>query len=262
MGELRVTVLGSGSDGNGTVLDYKDGTIHQSILLDCGVSRLSKLYNWDSLSGIYITHGHSDHVKSIQSTVRVKDAPVYITRPEWESERLRKYFDKMTCYTPRVKFITPTKPIVDGVFKVTPIPAHHDTEMPVHYMIEVAGKRIFYGCDTADVSLETLDYIVRADIVLIECNYDDDAFNSDKLNGLSISEVYPDELKDRIRYCGHLSVQQLQRILMFVRPEVDVIVTHVSKTYNSKENILKRIPRENLLVTNIGEFPTGLVIKC
>jgi len=60
---MRLTVLNSGSDGNGYLLDCQG----EILIIECGVPvmEVKKALNFDlsRLVGCYITHGHTDHAK-------------------------------------------------------------------------------------------------------------------------------------------------------------------------------------------------------
>ena len=66
---LRFRSLGSGSAGNGTVVEAGSGAAARHLLIDCGfgprqlAQRLARAgLACDDLDGIFITHEHSDHV--------------------------------------------------------------------------------------------------------------------------------------------------------------------------------------------------------
>ena len=70
---MRFSSLGSGSKGNATVVHYGDTLV----LIDCGFSvketekRLSlRGLQVSDLSGIIVTHEHSDHIRGVSSLAK------------------------------------------------------------------------------------------------------------------------------------------------------------------------------------------------
>jgi L-ascorbate metabolism protein UlaG (beta-lactamase superfamily) len=117
------------------------------ILIDCGVHTLEslKIIGKDTrqISDIFITHLHGDHynadnIRAIASGERAT-LRVWVregaTLPEMEGVEViqMKPFEKY-C-------------VGDGVSLVG-MPANHDPNVfPQHFIIEIGGKKLFYGCD-------------------------------------------------------------------------------------------------------------------
>src|ERR1041384_4267707 len=77
---MHVTVLGSGSAGNCTLVE----TETTSILVDAGLSarqiiqRLQLIgRSLDTLTGVVLTHEHTDHTRGLAVLCRSKPLPVY-----------------------------------------------------------------------------------------------------------------------------------------------------------------------------------------
>ena len=76
---VELTVLGSGSAGNATLLSYAD----TNVLIDIGLScrevsrRLERMdVNPESISAIMITHAHGDHTRGARVIARRHGVPV------------------------------------------------------------------------------------------------------------------------------------------------------------------------------------------
>lgn len=87
---MRFAVLGSGSQGNGTLI-ASAGTY---VLVDCGFSlretekRLLRLgVHPAQLSAILVTHEHADHVHGVGLLSRRYNLPVYLSRGTLEGLR-------------------------------------------------------------------------------------------------------------------------------------------------------------------------------
>src|ERR1700674_4464330 len=79
---MRFASLGSGSEGNGLVVQVGD----TCLLLDCGFSvadtvlRLARLgLAPANLTGVVVTHEHSDHVGGVARLSRRYNLPVWLT---------------------------------------------------------------------------------------------------------------------------------------------------------------------------------------
>ena len=79
---MRLVSLASGSDGNSTYI----GSEKTHILVDAGISnkkietRLNELGLCGSdISGIFLTHEHSDHINGAGVIARKYNIPIYIT---------------------------------------------------------------------------------------------------------------------------------------------------------------------------------------
>ena len=77
---MRMAVLGSGSGGNATIIECGD----LCFLVDAGLSakqltlRMERIgVNPDQLTGILLTHEHSDHAKGLDVLLRKRNIPVY-----------------------------------------------------------------------------------------------------------------------------------------------------------------------------------------
>ncbi len=79
---MRFASLGSGSQGNGLVVEVKN----TRLLLDCGftlkesIFRLSRLgLQPDMIDGIIVTHEHDDHIGGVERFARKFNIPVWLT---------------------------------------------------------------------------------------------------------------------------------------------------------------------------------------
>src|SRR5699024_3796900 len=95
--DLQFSVLASGSTGNAFYLESVD----TELLVDTGLSRkkldgLSHSIGKDprNLSGIVVTHEHSDHIKGLGIFARKYNLPIYANEKTWSS--MEKQLGKLT----------------------------------------------------------------------------------------------------------------------------------------------------------------------
>jgi len=83
---LRFKNLGSGSAGNATLVEARDGLQVTRLLIDCGL-RVSELerrlqaadLQLGDLDGLFVTHEHSDHVGHTQRFAQKTGLPVWMS---------------------------------------------------------------------------------------------------------------------------------------------------------------------------------------
>src|SRR5699024_12661290 len=86
--DLQFSVLASGSTGNAFYLASDD----TELLVDAGLSgkKLDGLFHsigkdTRNLSGILVTHEHSDHIKGLGIFARKYNLPIYVKDKTWSS---------------------------------------------------------------------------------------------------------------------------------------------------------------------------------
>src|SRR5436853_6538236 len=129
---VRLTILGSGSAGNCAYVE----TDETRILIDAGFSfrqirqRLATIGRApENLTGILITHEHSDHIQGIAALTNKLPIPVYCNRPTQEAIQwqLNATFD---C---RVFATGASFEIGDILVETFAIP--HDAQDPVGFLL-------------------------------------------------------------------------------------------------------------------------------
>src|ERR1035437_5067322 len=85
---VRLTILGSGSAGNCAYVETEE----TRLLIDAGLSlrqirlRLATIGRApENLTGILVTHEHSDHVQSLPALSEKLHVPIYCNRPTQEA---------------------------------------------------------------------------------------------------------------------------------------------------------------------------------
>ena len=148
-----------------------------------------------NLSGIIITHEHSDHIKGLGALSRQFDIPVYANIPTWRAMQDRAGIANVADYNRRT-FTTGEDFFIDEV-NVLPFAIPHDCAEPVGYSLSYGGKTISIATDVGHLRRGWLDLLADSDIVLLESNHDPDMLRAC---------AYPGWLKNRISGSrGHLN---------------------------------------------------------
>lgn len=197
----RFASLGSGSKGNGLVFQSGPSTV----LLDCGfpvretLSRLARLsLEPAGISGIIVTHEHSDHAGGVFPLARRFGIPVWMTfgtlhalQSERAADRQAPVADGVT-----VNLLAGEAPVGIGDVMVTPYTVPHDAREPVQFVLSDGARRLGVltdaGCRTPHIE----SHLDGCEALVLETNHDLD---------MLWSGPYPAWLKDRVAgRLGHL----------------------------------------------------------
>ena len=191
---MVVHVFASSSGGNCLLLEDRD----TRLLIDAGISRrrvtaaLGSLgCKTEQISGVLITHEHSDHISGLLNLVKGRGIPVFA--PHTVAARLLGMLPGLQEQL-RVIPVGETFPL--GDLRVTAFHTSHDTDESVGYRIE--GEGVYaHATDTGCVTEGMRRFLPGADTVLLESNHDEDMLRYGP---------YPFRLKKRILSDrGHLS---------------------------------------------------------
>lgn len=193
----RFCTLFSGSDGNCTYISGSDS----ALLVDAGynckqilLALESRAIDPGTISGIVLTHEHSDHISGLRVLLKKLKVPVYAT--PGVLERLRW----MHALNPdqRAFEVKENEGFAIGSIAVDCFDTPHDSIHSVGYRFALPdGRRIAVATDMGFVSDSVRARLAGCDLVLLESNYDPAM--------LSVSD-YPYPLKQRIASgTGHLS---------------------------------------------------------
>jgi len=236
---MRFAYLGSGSRGNAAVIESNQ----TRLMLDCGFSiketerRLARLELGPSdLSGILVTHEHSDHISGVGAFARRHKVPVWITPGTFASNK--------TGEIPHMSLVNSHQAFSIGDINVQPVPVPHDAKEPCQYIFNSEGLRLGILTDVGHITPHIQRHYARCDCLVIECNHD--------VEMLRVGP-YPYTLKQRVggNY-GHLNNQQAASMLRHAdhkRLQM-VMAVHVSEKNNSK-NLVSRALKDELGSTNI-----------
>jgi phosphoribosyl 1,2-cyclic phosphodiesterase len=202
---LEFIALGSGSEGNGTVVRAVSGASQTSVLLDCGfglrdcVARLAAAgLEPADLSGILVTHEHTDHIGGAFKLARRFDIPVYASHGTLSSVR-------DDAEGVRTHIVCSHTAFAIGALQMMPFPVPHDAREPTQFTftdgVRKLGILTDIGCGTPHVTR----VLSGCDALVLECNHDAQMLEA---------SAYPASLKARIRgNFGHLSNDAAAAIL-------------------------------------------------
>jgi len=193
---LHFSVLASGSTGNA----FYVGTDKHSLLVDAGLSgkQLELLFNEidrkiSNLSGILVTHEHSDHIKGLGVIARKYNLPIYANEKTWKAME-----PSIGVIPTEQKFIFPMGTVTTfGGIDVESFGVSHDAAEPMFYVFHHEGKKVALITDTGYVSDRMKGTIENADAYIFESNHDVDMLRMCR---------YPWSIKRRILSdIGHVS---------------------------------------------------------
>jgi phosphoribosyl 1,2-cyclic phosphodiesterase len=227
---MRFASIGSGSRGNGTLVQWRDTTL----LVDCGFSaremeaRLARLdMSPRDLDAILVTHEHGDHVSGVGVLARKYDIPVW-----------------MTVGT-ATQFSGGTLPVLQhfhghGRFEikdieVEPFTVPHDAREPCQFVFHNGLHRLALLTDTGSITPHIIEMVDGCDGFLLECNHDP---------SLLQAGPYPRSLKQRVAgRMGHLSNRQAAELLQ----QMDASrLQHIVAMHLSEQNNTVNLAREAL----------------
>jgi phosphoribosyl 1,2-cyclic phosphodiesterase len=218
---IRLASLGSGSRGNGTLIQFDS----ELFLVDCGFSlkqteaRLARLdVKPGDLSAVLVTHEHSDHISGVAALAHKYALPVYATYGTLNSKAARKgsLIGQM---------LNAHESVTVGEVSVIPVVVPHDAREPVQFVFQSGERRVGVISDLGHVTPHVIEQYQALDLLLMESNHDPQMLMRGR---------YPESVKQRIvgRF-GHLSNEQAAAFLAEVaHPQLQVVVGHVSEENN------------------------------
>ena len=193
----RFCSLFSSSSGNSTFV----GTAKNGILIDAGVSakRLKNALTEreidpSTLTGIFVTHEHSDHIKGLRIIASNYNIPVYATKGTLQGLEEAEILNRKFPYYE----IDENSIIESGDLIVRPFKTPHDSNESCGFTIELPDERkVAIATDIGHMTNEIMNAIIGCDLVMLESNHD---------VGMLQNGPYPYYLKRRILSdIGHLS---------------------------------------------------------
>lgn len=174
---FQITLLGSGSAGNCALLEAGD----TRLLIDAGLNarqitlRLESLgVSPEQLSGILLTHEHSDHIGGLRVFCKRHQLPVYTT--PLTLERLSQ--EHLKGYGHVQQFVDGSEFCIGAVgvqaFRVT-----HDAVDPVGFVLHYQGRKLGFLTDLGHCSHLVKERVRGVQTLVIETNYDEKLLQND-----------------------------------------------------------------------------------
>ncbi len=189
---MDVTSLASGSSGNACLVRAGD----VKVIFDCGLSArklaqelLELGVHPSELRAVFLSHGHSDHIKSAHTLSRRYHLPVIANEAT-----LRSLRSTMLGLSERMPTGTTTN---IGPLSITSFPLPHDASDTVGYFVQCGDRSVCIATDLGQAPDHLVEYLRASDLMILESNHDVD---------LLVKGPYPWYLKQRVLGpYGHLS---------------------------------------------------------
>jgi phosphoribosyl 1,2-cyclic phosphodiesterase len=229
---MRFASLGSGSRGNALIVEAGA----TCLLLDCGFGpreiafKLNRLgLSPENLSGILVTHEHSDHISGAFKLAARHQLPIWMTHGTFAATT------QAQGELQRVGLIDSHEPFHAGDLEIHPFPVPHDAREPVQFVISDGRHRLGVVTDLGMSTPHVERMLTGCDALVLECNHDSDMLRSGN---------YPPHLKQRIagRF-GHLDNAASAALL----GALDTIkLQHVIAAHLSQQNNMPALARSAL----------------
>ncbi|SFB30176.1 Phosphoribosyl 1,2-cyclic phosphodiesterase [Lentibacillus halodurans] len=168
---LRFSVLASGSTGNAFYIESDK----EKLLVDAGLSgrQMDRLFGEvavdpSSLTGILVTHEHSDHIKGLGIIARKYNLPIYANEKTWNAME-----DAIGTISLDQKFHFGMEEVKTfGDIDVESFGVSHDAVEPMFFTFRNDGKKVALVTDLGYVSERIKRTVENADAYIFEANHD------------------------------------------------------------------------------------------
>jgi len=227
---MRFCSLGSGSTGNATLIEAASGGTTTRVLVDCGFSlrelelRLARAsVETASITAVFITHEHGDHVGCALTLARRHSIPLWTSRGTWRAIGTPELDDGL------LHFARDGQAIELNDLQLTPFTVAHDAFEPLQLRASDGARHLGVLTDVGSSTPHLVANLQRCDALLIECNHDRERL---------AASSYPASLKARIggRF-GHLDNDTAAQILESCLHDglKRLVAAHLSESNNSPE---------------------------
>lgn len=233
---MRILSLGSGSRGNGLVLESGG----RAVLVDCGfgpralVGRLRQVgLVPEQIEALVLTHEHTDHASGAERAQHKWRWPVYAS-----AATLAALPEVATRWRQPV---VPGTRVHAGAFSLEAVAVPHDAAAPLAFAVthEASGARVGIAHDLGAVPAPLPSLFARCDALLIEANHDAELLRTGP---------YAPSLKARIRGGrGHIDNAQAGALIAELahRGLQMAALLHLSET-NNRPELAERSVRDAL----------------
>jgi phosphoribosyl 1,2-cyclic phosphodiesterase len=233
---LRFRVLGSGSDGNATLVEGGGARV----LLDAGLGPRQLTERLQSagvdptaLDAVLVSHEHGDHARGAAAFSAKWGVPIGGTEGTFGAAALPR--EKL----PALVTIEPGQARTFARLTVRAVAVPHDAARPVAFVVTDGDVALGHATDLGHLSRGLVESLRACDAILVESNYDP---------AMLRDGPYPWSLKERILGpFGHLSNDDVARLLEKGIGDScrHVVLAHLSRKNNHAE--LARMAAEEAL---------------
>ncbi|MBP1971300.1 phosphoribosyl 1,2-cyclic phosphodiesterase [Virgibacillus natechei] len=235
---IRFSVLASGSTGNAFYIESKK----ERILVDAGLSgkKIDQLFNGiqvdpSNLTGILVTHEHTDHIKGLGIIARKYNLPIYANEKTWKA--MEGSIGKLSLDQKFHFGMGETKTFSD--MDIESFGVSHDAAEPMFFTFRHDGKKVALVTDVGYVSEHIKKTVEGANAYIFEANHD---------VGMLRMGRYPWNVKRRILGdSGHVSNEDAGYALADIigNETKRIYLAHLSQDNNMKD--LARMSVDSLL---------------
>jgi phosphoribosyl 1,2-cyclic phosphodiesterase len=251
---IRFKSLGSGSSGNATVIQAREGTQLTHMLVDCGLGirqldlRLRQAgMLGDQIDAIFITHEHADHIGCARQFALRERIPVYMSHGTYAAINQPDFGGllRLTCDGAEIAL---------GPLQVKPFTVPHDAREPLQLTCTDGATRLGVVTDLGHASDHVLQQLAGCATLLLECNHDP---------ALLAASTYPYFLKRRVGGAwGHLANEAAAAIARHLRGDglKQVVAAHLSEQNNRPELVraaLAAVMECDASEIAVADGPTG-----
>lgn len=242
---MRLCSIASGSSGNCIYV----GSDKTHLLVDTGISKkrieegLKELdVKGEELTGILVTHEHSDHIQGLGVFSRKYGIPIYATPGTLEGIKNCSSLGKMPdgLYHP----VQIDEKFTLGDITVDPFKISHDANEPSGYRLECGDKSVAVATDLGKYDDYTVEKLQNLNAILLEANHD--------IHMLEVG-TYPYHLKRRVMGDkGHLSNELSGKLLCDILHDdlKYIVLGHLSKENNYAKLAYETVKLEVTLADN------------
>ncbi len=241
---MKFASLGSGSEGNALLIASVSQTKPTHLLLDCGFGlreaerRLARLgVEPSSLSGILVTHEHSDHIGGVFKLARRYRLPV------WLSHGTLQAVPRDDTVGVDLQVCRDGEAFSVGDLEMTPYTVPHDAREPLQYVAHDGHRKLGVLTDVGQSTPYLVEVLSGCDALLLEFNHDSE---------MLARSMYPPWLRARISGpLGHLSNAEAAGLLAAIdkRKLRTLVAAHLSQKNNTPARV-----REAIGAVTGGEF--------
>jgi phosphoribosyl 1,2-cyclic phosphodiesterase len=240
---IQFTILGSGSNGNCAYLE----TPNTRLLIDAGFSgrqirqRLAQIGRTpENLTGILLTHEHTDHTNGLGTLCKQIPVPIYCNR--LTKEAVEQQFETRFDF----KVFATGASFEVGEVCVDTFSVPHDAHDPVGFLLKINGLRLGFLTDLGHATKLVLERVRTANVLVLETNHDMKMLQDDIRRPWSIKQRI---LSRHGHLCNDSAADVLQDIMS---PDLKhVYLGHLSRDCNKPELAYSVITER---VRKIGAF--------